>query len=74
MNCPAFRGFEEYYECLPKRAVGYVLSNVMTTYSDFRPLTNYVGAEISGIDLKGLDEATVKFIWRLFLAHQEIFF
>ena len=46
----------------------------MVTVGDSRPLTSYVGAEISGINLKNLDESTVNSIWRMFLKHQVIFF
>ena len=46
----------------------------MKELTDIWPLTNYVGAEVSGIDLKGLDEVTFQAIRSMFLKHQVLFF
>ena len=45
----------------------------MNELTDIWPLTSYVGAEVSGVDLKGLDEVTFQAIRGMFLKHQVLF-
>ena len=46
----------------------------MAIRGNVRPLTGYIGAEVTGVDLGKLDDAEAKAVWETFLAHQVVFF
>ena len=46
----------------------------MTVLGNVRPLTGYIGAEVTGLDLGNLDAAAAKAVWDTFLEYQVVFF
>ena len=46
----------------------------MPTPGNICPLTGYIGAEVTGVDLGKLDDAGAKTVWDTFLEHQVVFF
>lgn len=46
----------------------------MATIGNIRPLTGYIGAEVTGVNLAQLDDAGAKAVWDTFLTHQVVFY